>query len=56
MKIKLIQASDTKFYHIGFYVAKVDPTYGQRRQLQLIKDQLVCKAGFEAKKDGKIKQ
>jgi hypothetical protein len=25
VKIKLLQASDTKLFHIGFYVAKVDP-------------------------------
>lgn len=62
-----------KFFHIGFYVAKIDPgifssnpavdlviitffffpslAYGGRRQLQLSKDQLIIKAGFDAKKE-----
>lgn len=67
-----MQASDTKFFHIGFYVAKIDPgtitlhfclihywpavnwsAYGSRRQLQLSKDQLIIKAGFDAKKESK---
>jgi hypothetical protein len=69
VKIKLQQASDTKFFHIGFYIAKVDPgtlnssllavshlqpALESRRQLQLCKDQFVGKAGFDAKKEGTV--
>ncbi len=25
VRIKLVQAADSKFFHIGFYVAKTDP-------------------------------
>lgn len=61
------QLGDGRLSHIGFYVARADPSaspprcsqsttdpsgVGVRRQLTLTRDGFVAKAGFENKKEG----